>query len=74
MPRGGDLPAHDEWVDLCLLRSDGLVDVTALRRIWARLRELPRDGTGDVMNHGDLMPGNVLVSDGRLAGILDVGA
>jgi aminoglycoside phosphotransferase (APT) family kinase protein len=25
------------------------------------------------MNHGDLIPGNVLVADGRLAGILDVG-
>jgi aminoglycoside phosphotransferase (APT) family kinase protein len=27
----------------------------------------------DVMNHGDLIPGNVLVSAGRLAGVLDVG-
>ena len=27
----------------------------------------------DVMSHGDLIPGNVLVSDGRLAGVLDVG-
>jgi aminoglycoside phosphotransferase (APT) family kinase protein len=25
------------------------------------------------MTHGDLMPGNVLVSGGRLAGVLDVG-
>ena len=25
------------------------------------------------MNHGDLIPGNVLVRSGRLAGILDVG-
>ena len=25
------------------------------------------------MTHGDLIPGNVLVSDGRLAGVLDVG-
>jgi aminoglycoside phosphotransferase (APT) family kinase protein len=28
---------------------------------------------GDVMTHGDLIPGNVLVSTGRLAGIIDVG-
>jgi aminoglycoside phosphotransferase (APT) family kinase protein len=71
--RGGDLHAHDEWVEMCFGRSEGLVDVPALRRIWAALRDLPRDGTGDVMNHSDLIPGNVLVSDGRLAGILDVG-
>lgn len=25
------------------------------------------------MPHGDLIPGNVLVADGRLAGVLDVG-
>ena len=37
------------------------------------MRELPRGAAGDVMTHGDLIPGNVLVSDGRLAGILDVG-
>jgi aminoglycoside phosphotransferase (APT) family kinase protein len=71
--RGGDLPAHDEWVQLCFRRSEGLVDVPALRRIWAYRRELPRGGLTDVMNHSDLMPGNVLVADGRLAGIIDVG-
>ena len=26
-----------------------------------------------MMSHGDLIPGNVLVSGGRLAGVLDVG-
>ena len=36
------------------------------------MRALPRNA-GDVMTHGDLIPGNVLVSDGRLAGIIDVG-
>ena len=28
---------------------------------------------GEVMAHGDLIPGNVLVCDGRLAGVIDVG-
>jgi aminoglycoside phosphotransferase (APT) family kinase protein len=36
------------------------------------LRTLPRESP-DVMSHGDLIPGNVLVSNERLAGILDVG-
>ena len=44
-----------------------------LRRMWTAMRTLPRGAAGDVMTHGDLIPGNVLVSDGRLAGILDVG-
>ena len=32
-----------------------------------------RGPAADVMTHGDLVPGNVLVSRGRLAGVLDVG-
>lgn len=70
--RGGDLRAHDEWMDVCFERSAHLVDAPRLSRLWTRFRELPRDSP-DVMTHGDLIPGNVLVSDGRLVGILDVG-
>ena len=70
--RGGDLRDHDEWMATCFDRSDGLVDVARLRRLWGRLRELPRTAP-DVMTHGDLTPGNVLVCNGRLAGVLDVG-
>ena len=70
--RGGDLRSHDEWMEVCFEQSVQLFDVARLRRIWARLRELPR-GSPDVMTHGDLIPGNVLVDNGRLVGILDVG-
>jgi aminoglycoside phosphotransferase (APT) family kinase protein len=72
MGRGGDLPASDSWMEECFENSAALLDVPALRRIWAAMRELPRT-TPDVMTHGDLIPGNVLVSQGRLAGVLDVG-
>jgi aminoglycoside phosphotransferase (APT) family kinase protein len=70
--RGGDLRAHDEWVRTCFERSEQLLDVPRLRRLWTVLRDLPREAQ-DVMNHGDLIPGNVLVHNGRLAGVLDVG-
>ena len=70
--RGGDLRSHDKWMEVCFERSQQLLDVSRLRRLWARLRELPRESP-DVMTHGDLTPGNVLVGDGRLSGILDVG-
>jgi aminoglycoside phosphotransferase (APT) family kinase protein len=70
--RGGDLRAHDQWMEECLRRSEGLVDVPRLRAAWAGLRELPRPAA-DAMTHGDLIPGNVLVAGGRLAGILDTG-
>lgn len=70
--RGGQLPDHDEWMAHCFDRSIDLVDVPALRRLWAELRALPVVDA-DVMCHGDLTPPNVLVDSGRLAGVLDTG-
>lgn len=71
--RGGDLKSHDGWMATCLERSEGLLDVRELRERWRVLRELPRNDDGDVMTHGDLVPGNVLVADDRLVGVIDVG-
>ena len=70
--RGGDLRSHDAWMETCFERSEHLLDVPRLRRAWAVMRVLPRTAR-DVMTHGDLIPGNVLVSAGRLAGVIDVG-
>ncbi|WP_107486246.1 aminoglycoside phosphotransferase family protein [Streptomyces sp. 13-12-16] len=71
--RGGDLRSHDAWMETCFRHSEQLLDVPRLRRIWATLRALPRGAAEDVMAHCDLIPGNVLVSAGRIAGVLDVG-
>ena len=70
--RGGDLRAHDAWMEECFAQSGQLLDVPRLRRLWAEFRNLPRTSP-DVMTHGDLIPGNVLVADGRLSGVIDVG-
>ena len=70
--RGGDLRRHDEWMETCFRHSEGLLDVSRLRRLWAAFRQLPREAP-DIMTHGDLIPGNLLVSGGRLTGVLDVG-
>jgi aminoglycoside phosphotransferase (APT) family kinase protein len=71
--RGGDLRSHDAWMETCFRHSEVLLDVPRLRRMWQAMRELPRGTSPDVMSHGDLIPGNVLVSGGRLAGVIDVG-
>ena len=34
--RGGDLQAHDEWMETCFGHSDDLLDVPRLRRVWRR--------------------------------------
>jgi len=70
--RGGELRSHDAWMETCFERREQLLDVPRLRRIWAVMRMLPRRDR-DVMTHGDLIPGNVLVSRGRLVGVIDVG-
>ncbi|WP_216699793.1 aminoglycoside phosphotransferase family protein [Arthrobacter sp. H5] len=70
--RGGDFPRHDAWMKECFRRSESLIDVGRAHTLWNKLRALPREHP-DVMNHGDLIPGNVLVQAGRLSGILDVG-
>ncbi|WP_416971195.1 aminoglycoside phosphotransferase family protein [Streptomyces sp. 4F14] len=70
--RGGALPHHDAWMAECFEQSETLLDVPRLRRLWSRFRELPRTSP-DVMNHCDLIPGNILVTEGRLTGILDTG-
>ncbi|HZL75868.1 MAG TPA: phosphotransferase [Propionibacteriaceae bacterium] len=70
--RGGDLHAHEAWMQTCFQHSEQLLDTPRLRRLWDAFRELPRIAA-DVMTHGDLIPGNVLVSEGRLVGVIDVG-
>ncbi|MYQ77644.1 MULTISPECIES: aminoglycoside phosphotransferase family protein [unclassified Streptomyces] len=70
--RGGVIADHDGWMDTCFRGSEGLLDVDPLRALWSGFRELPRTAP-DVMSHGDLIPGNVLVLDGRLGGVLDTG-
>ncbi|WP_350281503.1 aminoglycoside phosphotransferase family protein [Kribbella sp. HUAS MG21] len=70
--RGGVLTSQDEWVAECLERSRGMIDVDALTRLWADLRTTPRTEP-DVWTHRDLMPGNLLAKDRRLAGVIDVG-
>ena len=71
--RGGDLRSHDAWMQTCFGHSRQLLDVPRLRRMWEGMRGLPRSAGADVMSHGDLIPGNVLVCGGRLTAILDVG-
>jgi aminoglycoside phosphotransferase (APT) family kinase protein len=71
--RGGVLASHEAWVQECLHRSTGLLDVAAAAALWAQLRELPPPAQ-QVMAHGDLVPGNVLVdADNRLCGVIDGG-
>ncbi len=70
--RGGELSDHDEWMAHCVSQSSGIVDTRRVAVLWHRLRGVPASGA-HVMSHRDLTPANLLVSDGRLTGVLDAG-
>jgi aminoglycoside phosphotransferase (APT) family kinase protein len=70
--RGGDLRALDEWMDECFTQSVDILDVPRLRLIWGAMRQLPRTSV-DVMSHNDLIATNIIVEDGHMSAVLDVG-
>jgi aminoglycoside phosphotransferase (APT) family kinase protein len=70
--RGGPL---EEKTELFVARANGLsdeVDVDALAAIWAEALQAPA-ADEPVWLHGDLHPGNLLLSDGTLTAVIDFG-
>jgi aminoglycoside phosphotransferase (APT) family kinase protein len=51
----------------------GRVDEASVIETWERLRVTPPWTRAAIWLHGDLHPGNLLVRDGRLSGVLDFG-
>lgn len=70
--RGGPLQSKDEYVRSALAESGHLTDTARIAALWDRCLALPPPDGPDVWIHADLMPGNLLVRDGRLAGVIDV--
>ncbi|TNH27649.1 aminoglycoside phosphotransferase family protein [Micromonospora orduensis] len=71
--RGGPLAAQDAGVRAALAVSGALTDTVALAEVWDRCRDARRDDPADGWIHADLMPGNLLVRDGRLVAVIDLG-
>lgn len=59
--------ADPEW------NATGLIDVVRVRRLAAEALEVVGEPTAEGFVHGDLIPGNLLVDQGRLAAIIDWG-
>jgi aminoglycoside phosphotransferase (APT) family kinase protein len=71
--RGIPLDARDALLREHLTAIVGRVDHPAIIETWERLRATTLWTSAAVWIHGDLHPGNLLVRDGRLSGILDFG-
>lgn len=71
---GGHLAERQEWVRHSIERSAHLVDPAGVARVWDEARQAARFAGPARTIHSDLMPGNLLLRDGRLSGVIDWGA
>jgi aminoglycoside phosphotransferase (APT) family kinase protein len=71
--RGVPLEARTDLLHKYLEQLDGVVDRRAVLSLWDRALSTPPWAGPPVWLHGDLHPGNLLVSDGRLSGVIDFG-
>ncbi len=75
--RGGPLrpllERLDGWLDSSEWNAAGLLDVVAVRRLAAEALEVVDEPVIDGFVHGDLIPGNLLVEEGRLTAVIDWG-
>jgi aminoglycoside phosphotransferase (APT) family kinase protein len=71
--RGAGLAPWDESTRSALAALAGTIDTDAATAVWDATLRLPGWSAPPVWIHGDLMPANLLVRDGRLAGVIDWG-
>jgi aminoglycoside phosphotransferase (APT) family kinase protein len=71
--RGGPLRHLDDDVRRALAESTQLTDTDRLGELWSHCLAAPPGPGPDVLIHADLMPGNLLVRDGRLSAVIDLG-
>ena len=70
--RGGRPLADTGWVRSSIQRSAHLLDADAATAVWERALAAPPHSGPAVYVHGDPVPGNLIVRDGRLAGLIDI--
>lgn len=71
--RGVGLRHLDGRVRECLAQLAADIDTAAAARVWEAALDAPAWDRPGVWVHGDLLPGNLLVRNGTLAGVLDFG-
>ena len=71
--RGGPLAQQDAPVRAWIVQLAGEVETAAVTEAWERALATPAWDGPPVWMHGDLMPTNLLIRDGRLAGVVDWG-
>jgi aminoglycoside phosphotransferase (APT) family kinase protein len=70
--RGGPVSVWDEQTRDLLDRLEGTIDAAAARDVWEAAVASPAEAD-PVWAHGDVTGSNLVVRDGRLAGVVDFG-
>ncbi|MDQ6694331.1 MAG: aminoglycoside phosphotransferase family protein [Chloroflexota bacterium] len=71
--RGGPLAEGDEQVRQSIAQLGDRIDGAATLRSWEESLNAPVWDGAEVWVHGDLLPGNLLVVNGRLSAVIDWG-
>jgi aminoglycoside phosphotransferase (APT) family kinase protein len=71
--RGGPLAELDGAFRRSIAELGDRIDVDAATRSWCESLDAAEWEGGEVWLHGDLLPGNLLVVDGRLSAVIDWG-
>jgi aminoglycoside phosphotransferase (APT) family kinase protein len=71
--RGAPLAEQDEQVRRSIAQLGGRIDGAAALRSWEESLDAPVWTGPETWVHGDLLPGNLLVVDGRLSAVIDWG-
>jgi aminoglycoside phosphotransferase (APT) family kinase protein len=71
--RGGPLAEADDDVRRSITELGDRIDGAAALRSWGESLAAPEWDSAEVWLHGDLLPGNLIVRDGRLSGVIDFG-
>ncbi|WP_433226707.1 phosphotransferase [Microtetraspora malaysiensis] len=69
----GPLAEHDDGVRRSIAQLGDRIDGSAALRSWQESLEAPAWDQPGAWVHGDLLPGNLLVVDGRLSAVIDFG-
>ena len=69
--RGVPLATRDEFTRHSIAELDGRVDTSDALPIWEAALDAPGWHGPPMWIHGDLMPGNLIVRDGRLSAVID---